>query len=87
MEHEIASRALAIQSFIDQSSRSEIGEHIQSYLFRFGSVLICGYIERSVEIIVLHRLSRRAHPRVLSFVKSHFARGRNFDCGAVTVAL
>jgi RiboL-PSP-HEPN len=60
-----------------------VSERIQSYLFRFGTVLICGNVERSIEIIILERLAARAHPRVLSFVKSHFQRGINFDCNAV----
>lgn len=28
----------------------------------------------------MDRLSQRAHPRVISFVKGHFKRGTNYDC-------
>jgi RiboL-PSP-HEPN len=52
-------------------------------LARHGAILLCGYVERSVEVIVLDRLNRRAHERVMQFVKSHFKRGTNYDCEAI----
>jgi RiboL-PSP-HEPN len=52
-------------------------------LAKFGAVQICGFVERSVEIVVLERLTGRAHSRVVSFVKGHFKRGTNYDCEAI----
>jgi predicted transcriptional regulator len=46
----------------------------------FSVVQLCGYLERSIEVIILARLEKRAHPRLLEFVKSHFKRGANFRC-------
>jgi RiboL-PSP-HEPN len=83
MQQELDSRFRAIQAFVEQSCAAVVPEQVQGYLFRFGTVLICGYVERSMEIIILSRLKRKAHPRVLNFVKSHFSRGSNFDCAAV----
>jgi HEPN superfamily RiboL-PSP-like protein len=83
MRQELDSRFRAIEEFVEYSCSAGVPEQVQSYLFRFGTVLICGNIERSVEIIVLSRLKHRAHPRVLSFIKSHFLRGTNLDCAAV----
>ena len=58
-------------------------EEMAANLRRFGTVLICGFVERSIEVILLERLKPRAHPRVLNFVKSHFKRGTNYNCGAI----
>jgi len=32
---------------------------------------------------MLERLRNRAHPRVISFIKSYFKRGTNYDCEAI----
>ena len=79
MQLQLDTRYKAVEAFVDEASNATVSERIQSYLFRFGTVLICGNVERSIEIIILERLAARAHPRVLSFVKSHFQRGTNFD--------
>ncbi|MDF1585247.1 HEPN domain-containing protein [Marinimicrococcus flavescens] len=83
MQHQIDLRFHKLESFIQQSFAHDLSEEVQSYLSRFGAVLICGNVERSCEIIILHRLEKRAHPRVLNFVKSHFKRGMNLDCTAI----
>src|SRR5262245_60036579 len=83
MQQQLENRFRAVEAFVHQSSAARVPEEIRSYLFRFGTVLICGNIERSVEIIILSRLTSRAHPRVLNFVTSHFSRGTNVDCAAI----
>lgn len=57
----------------------ELGAILRSY----GTVLICGFVERSVEVIILERLRSRAHPKVINFVKSHFKKGTNYNCNAI----
>lgn len=83
MQQALDSRFQAVKAYVDKVTASTGDEELKSYLFRFGAVLICGNIERSIEIIVLGRLQNRAQARVLNFVKSHFARGRNLDCPAI----
>lgn len=61
----------------------EKDEEISDALRKYCTVLICGFVERSVEVIILDRLRSRAHPRILSFVKSYFKRGRNYDCNTI----
>jgi hypothetical protein len=56
---------------------------IATHLRRHCVVLVCGFVERSVELVVLERLNNRAHPRLISFVRSHFKRGTNYDCNAI----
>jgi len=58
-------------------------EEASENLRRYGTVLICGFVERSIEVILLERLRSLAHPRVLNFVKSHFKRGTNYNCEAI----
>jgi hypothetical protein len=47
---------------------------------KLGCILICGTIERSVEILVTERVAGRSVPQVSSFLKSFFKRGTNYDC-------
>lgn len=58
-------------------------EEVAANLRKYCTVLICGFVERSVEVVLLERLKNRAHPRVLNFIKSYFKRGMNFDDNAI----
>jgi hypothetical protein len=79
MQLQLDSRYNAVVSFIGEASDGSVPQEVQAHLYRFGTVLICGYIERAMEIIIMERLSYRAQPRVLNFIRSHFKRGRNMD--------
>ena len=81
------SREAELRRFIFNQVPKAEDEELQSYLCRLGAVMVCGYIERSIEIIILNKLDKRAHPRILSFVKGHFQRGTNYDCNAITQLL
>lgn len=87
MQFQLDSRANAVAAFISRCSDKDLPPELQSELCRFGTVLICGNVERSLEIIVLERLSKKAHPRILEFIKSHFKRGTNYDCSAIAQLL
>ena len=83
MQIVLQSRLEKLELFVSRAINEKLPADIQSSLFKFGTVLICGYIERSVEIIILERLSSRAQPRVLNFIKSHFKKGPKLDCAAI----
>lgn len=83
MQLQLDNRAKAVATFISRCSDKSLAPEFQSELCRFGTVLICGNLERSLEIIVLDRLISKAHPKILTFVKSHFKRGTNYDCAAI----
>lgn len=85
--HAINNRSAELKKYIDSLSEKSIPEETKAHLVRFGTVLICGHVERAIEVIILTRLTHRAHPRVLSFIKAHFARGRNMDCEAIAQLL
>ncbi|MCY4287997.1 MAG: HEPN domain-containing protein [Aestuariivita sp.] len=75
----VKSRLTVLERQIDLSCSTKDAE-VASNLRCFGAVLICGFVERSVEVVLLERLRDRAHPSVLKFVRSHLVRGRNYNC-------
>ena len=82
MRHPIKSREQKLDAFFARAKGTD-DEELKSDLARFGAVLVCGYVERCVEVVILDRLTRMAQPRVLQFIKSHFKKGRNYDCEAI----
>lgn len=80
MLHAVTSREQKLASYFERIKKLKLGEEVEADLSKHGIVLICGYIERSVETIVIERISKKANPTVINFVKSHFKRGTNYDC-------
>lgn len=76
----IAARKKNLDDYFLRAGAKDIPEETRSDLARHGTVLICGFVERCVELIILERLSHRAHPRVIGFIKTHFKKGTNYNC-------
>lgn len=87
MHHQIASREKQLEKFLEIANDPNCSEEIRSHLAKLGVVLICGYIERCVEVIIMERLRPRAQNRVLSFIKSHFKKGTNYSVNKVSELL
>lgn len=83
MRQIIDSRTRKLDSFFRRTSEAGLQEEMQTDLARLGAVLICGYVEQCVAVVIIERLKTRAQPRVLNFVKSHFRRGTNYNCKAI----
>lgn len=83
MQHAIDSRMQAVALFLTKAAEPNIEDEVRDYMCRFGAVLICGTVERCVEVVILDRLANRAQTRVLAFLKSYFKRGTNYDCPAI----
>ncbi len=83
MRQAIDSRIRSLDAFFVRAADPDITDQIRADLARYAAVLVCGFIERSVEVIILERLSRRAHPRVIRFVAAWFKKGTNYDCEAI----
>lgn len=82
MWHEIGNRERKLDAFFARAKK--VGDdELKSDLARLGAVLVCGYVERCVEVVILNRLTTRAQPRVLQFIKSYFKKGTNYDCEAI----
>jgi hypothetical protein len=82
MRHAIESRERKLNAFFARAKKT-VDDELKSDLARFGAVLVCGYVERCVEVVILERLSNRAQPQVLQFIKSYFKKGTNYDCEAI----
>ncbi|GAA0318268.1 hypothetical protein GCM10009087_30880 [Sphingomonas oligophenolica] len=82
MRHAIESRERKLDAFFARAKGAGDDE-LKSDLGRLGAVLVCGYVERCVEVVILDRLTTRAQPRVLQFIKSYFKKGTNYDCEAI----
>lgn len=87
MQPAINSRKARLDAFFNRARLRNLDEEIQADLAKHGAVLVCGFVERCVEIVILDRLAYKAHPRVLSFIRSHFKRGTNYDCEPISQLL
>lgn len=87
MHPAIESRKRQLDSYFARAVDSKLPEEVQSDLAKHGTILICGFIERSVEIVIMDHVNARSQPRIAQFVKAHFRRGRNYDCEAMAQLL
>jgi hypothetical protein len=87
MHPAIETRKRQLDAYFARAIDSKLPEEIQADLAKHGTILICGFIERSVEIVVMDHVNSRSQPRIASFVKGHFRRGTNYDCEAIAQLL
>lgn len=83
MAFAIENRFKEVQKLVSSAQARDTESEVAAYFCKLGSVLICGTIERSVEILVTERMGNRSAPQVLSFLKSYFKRGTNYDCDEI----
>ena len=76
MQHAIGSRERKLDEFFQRAKKKAPDDEVVSDLSKLAAVLTCGCVERCVEIVILERLTSRAHTRVLKFIQAHFKRGR-----------
>lgn len=87
MQLQLDARYNALEKFIREAMGANIPDEVKSELYRLATVRICGYIERCMEIIIIERITSRAHPKVINFVRSYFKYGRNLDTKATAELL
>lgn len=87
MRPTIEYRFKELDKLIVAASDKNLDAQLASYLCRLGAVLICGNIERCVEIVISDRLNSRSPPQVAGFLKSYFKRGTNYDCEEIKALL
>ena len=85
--HAIEARKVQLDEFFRRASHSSISEEVRSDLAKHGIVLVCGFVEQSVKMIIMDKIAYRAHPRVQNFVRRHFERGTNYSCEAISQLL
>ena len=87
MLFEIEQRFRSLEQLVNLAGEKGLEERLASYLSKFGCVLVCGNLERCVEIVVTARVSSRSPPQVGSFLKSYFKRGTGYDCDQISQLL
>ena len=85
--HAIEARKQQLEAYFRRAGDAAISEEVRSDLAKHGIVLICGFVERSVETIIMEKISQRAHPRVQSFIRGHFKIGTNYNCEVIAQLL
>jgi hypothetical protein len=78
----IQQRERKLATFFERAGRVDDPE-LQSELSKLAAVLVCGYIERSVETIFLDYAEKRSPDPIKNFLRGHFKRGTNYDCAAI----
>jgi hypothetical protein len=76
----IENRFREVRKLVDAAQARDLEPEFATYFCKLGCVLVCGAIERSVEILLTERVSGKRSPQVASFLKSYFKRGTNYDC-------
>lgn len=80
MSIDIENRFGEVEKLVVMAQAKNLEFEIAAYYCKLGCVMICGTIERSVEILITERVGGRSAPQVKSFFKSFFKRGTNYDC-------
>ena len=83
MSLEIEYRFSVVEKFINQATAKGLEEAQASRLCQLGSIMVCGNLERCVELTISRRLEKQSPKQVASFLKAFFRRGSNYDCDAI----
>jgi hypothetical protein len=83
----IESRKRQLDEFFRRAAEPGLPEEVRSDLAKHGIILICGFVERSTETIIMEKVAQRAHPRVQKFVRAYFKIGTNYHCDAIAQLL
>ena len=83
MNHSVLNRIKQLDAYFARAVDKNLLEELQSDLSRHGVVLVCGFIERSVEIIVTSKFERPKARREARFIRAYFRQGTNYNCEAI----
>lgn len=87
MRFAIEERFKSVERLVAHAENQRADPEAAAYYCKLGSVLICGAIERSVEIVISDRINSRSASQVASFLKKYFKRGTNYNCDEVCALL
>jgi hypothetical protein len=83
----IESRKLQLDVYFDRAITTNIPDEVRSDLARHGTILVCGLVERSVELVIMEKVKQHTNPRIQSFIRGHFRRGANYNCETIAQLL
>ncbi len=76
----VQNRFREIEKLVLAAQARNLDPEVAAYYCKLACVMVCGAIERSVEILITDRVGSRSAPQVKSFLKAFFQRGTNYDC-------
>jgi hypothetical protein len=80
LSFEIERRFHTLEHLVIAAAARDVDELVAAYLCKLGSVLICGNLERCVELVITSRFAGRTPPQIPTFIRAYFRRGINYDC-------
>ena len=80
MALEIEYRFQQLEKLVVTAQQRGLDEEVAAYYCKLGCVMVCGNLERCIEILLRERVGRRSVPQVAAFLASYFKRGSNYDC-------
>lgn len=83
----IVSRFSSVEKIVVAASKKQLDEEVVSNYCKLGAVLVCGAVERSIEILIDERVSQRSAPQVGPFLKNYFKRGTNYTADEIRALL
>ncbi len=86
MSMSVEIRFREVEKIVAASQGKGLDPEIAAKYCKLGCVMVCGAVERSIEILVTERLGNKA-PQIKSFFKSFFKRGTNYDCDSISELL
>lgn len=84
MNISIENRLREVEKIVSAAQARGTDPEVAAYYCKLGCVMICGTIERAVEIFIVERVGGRSSPQVNSFLKSFFKRGSNYSCDDIS---
>ena len=83
----VQNRFRELEKLVLASQVRSLDPEVAAYYCKLACVMVCGTIERSVEILITDRIASRSAPQVKSFLKTFFKRGANYDCDQIIALL
>lgn len=83
----VQSRFREVEKLVLAAQVRSLDPEVAAYYCKLACVMVCGAIERSVEILITDRVGSRSAPQVKSFLKAFFQRGTNYDCDQIIALL
>ena len=83
----VQNRFRELEKLVLAAQVRSLDPEVAAYYCKLACVMVCGAIERSVEILITDRLGSRSAPQVKSFLKAFFQRGTNYDCDQIIALL
>jgi hypothetical protein len=77
---EIEYRFQKLEKLVVTAQQKGLDEEVAAYYCKLGCVLVCGNLERCIEILLRDRVGKRSAPQVSTFLAAYFKRGSNYDC-------